>query len=95
MTETSAIQSGHTIDLNGVEVVIYARQGFRPGAGIKWGWVAPGLDYASEGTFAAAELAIADLYRTHNTGCGTCGEPATMTASTGPACTTHYDDMAG
>ena len=95
MTQTSNYQPGDEIDINGVTAVITGRKGFRAGAGIKYGWYFPGLDYGSEGTYATIDEAVADLYRHLDTPCGTCGEPATMTASTGPACTRHYDDMAG
>lgn len=95
MTRTSTHQPGDEITINGVTVILTARKGFRAGSATRYGWDIPSLDYGSESTYATIDEAVADLYRHLDTPCGTCGDPATMTASTGPACTAHYDHMAG
>ncbi len=95
MTQTSTHQAGDEITINGVAAILTGRKGFRAGSPVKYGWHFPGLDYGSESTYATIDEAVASLYHHLDTRCGTCGEPATLTSSTGPACTAHYDDMAG
>ncbi|HWB38355.1 MAG TPA: hypothetical protein VHA75_20245 [Rugosimonospora sp.] len=83
-------RGGETFEVNGVEVIL-CKSGFNRRT--RWTWFSEQLQVAGEATQETPEAAIANAHRALARRCS-CGQPATLTASTGPACVACYDRKA-
>lgn len=92
MTETTTYQAGDEFDVNGTTVTLCRRKG---NTGVRWNWFAHAIDLGGESYYPTPEQAIEAAHRMLQGERCSCGEPATMNASTGKTCVSCYDRHAG
>lgn len=92
MTQTTNYQPGDEIDVNGTTIMITTWKGCN---GVRYGWYAPAAETGGEGYKATPAEAVNDAYTTLGGPRCSCGEPATMNASTRRTCAACYDRHAG